>query len=60
MPVIGPGQMQGVLNYVCEWSKKNDINLNQPKTIFIEITFSLSGEAHPLVIQSEIIESLIL
>ena len=31
-PITGPGQMQGALDYVGDWSNKNDMNLNKPKT----------------------------
>jgi hypothetical protein len=55
-PVIGPGQMQGALDYVGNWSDTNDMNLNKPKTKFMEISFSQSGQAHPLTPQGEILE----
>ncbi len=54
--VIGPDQMQGVLYYVNDWSKKNDMNLNKPKTKFMEIKVSLSGQIHSLWLEGEIIE----
>ncbi len=55
-PVIGPSQMQWALYYVSEWSKKNDMNLNKTKTKFMEIKFSLSVQAHPLILEGEIID----
>ncbi len=41
---------------VSEMSKKNDMNLNKAKTKFMEIRFSLSGQAHFLILESEIIQ----
>ncbi len=48
--------MQGGLDYVSEWSKMNDMNLNKPKTKFMENKFSLSDQAHPLMLEGEISE----
>ncbi len=55
-PVICPCQMPGATNYISKWSKQNDINLNKPKTKFIEIMFSLSGQALLQILEGAIIE----
>ncbi len=42
---------------LCKWVvKKHDMNLNKPKTKFMEIKFSFPGQAHPLMLEGEIIE----
>ncbi len=47
--------MQWALDYLSGWSKKNAMNLNEPKTKFMEIKFSFSGQAHLLILKGDII-----
>ncbi len=48
--------MHGALDYVNEWSQKELHESEQIQTQVMEIIFSLSGEAHPLILECEIIE----